>query len=132
MLWLSRLLLTVAEKGVNSGWMVQQLTPTLCSTLVTPDNKSPHLLRHRLSESGLHHQFPVIQPPTSPVTPSPSKSHLWVWKPAWQCTWTEATRQLSVSCHTCSSCTAQTPGTLEILRPSSDTRTWGGHACSSS
>lgn len=32
------------EQEANSGWTVQQFTPTLRSTLVTPDIKSAHLL----------------------------------------------------------------------------------------
>lgn len=32
-----------AEQAANSGWMVQQFTPTLCSTFVTPDIRSAHL-----------------------------------------------------------------------------------------
>lgn len=31
------------EQEINSGWTVQQFTPTLCSTLVTPDIRSAHL-----------------------------------------------------------------------------------------
>lgn len=31
------------EQEINSGWTVQQFTPTLCSTSVTPDIRSAHL-----------------------------------------------------------------------------------------
>ncbi|TNN44428.1 hypothetical protein EYF80_045382 [Liparis tanakae] len=39
------------QQEANSGWTVQQLTPTLCSTLVTPAIRSAHL-HHNHSQEG--------------------------------------------------------------------------------
>lgn len=61
-----------------------------------------------------------------------ASTHLLAANSAWQCTWTDATITVSLSCQMWRSWTACTPGTLRILWPRSDTQTLGGVACSSS
>lgn len=48
------------EQEANSGWTVQQFTPTLCSTLVTSDIKSAHLLIKHIDFNLDHNIFLII------------------------------------------------------------------------
>lgn len=119
------------EREANSGWMVQHLTPTLCSTFKTPEIRSAHLLGQRSLLNGSRNvnssQNWSNWWPSGHCRPC----HLCVLKSTWQCTWTEATQNNSVNSQIWRSCTACTPGTLSILRWRSDMEMRGGVACSS-